>query len=185
MNLNPYASPVMVEEPVILAVDATKDVPSTPRKIFARWLLICYCCSLPSFLWGMMIGSYRVHIAAMLSGIFCFVIGYTFVECSEFFRRFRQQPHVESTLIFGFTLRIVISILFPIAMYCDMFLGMFAIALAQRLGFEIHETRTSATGLPQFFAFFVTTLIQGTLVNLVLFGFMGVVYSLQRLFARR
>lgn len=176
--LNPYASPSAADEAAVAAVDACPIPRSRPHWAFVRWFFICYACAAPSFFLGSGFGSTSVRFAGMTCGIFVFVLLYTAAECSDALRGWRAQPGVERTLAIGFGLRVAISLIFPIGLYLDMFLGIFAVGLSTRLGFPV-EQRGFGSAWVEFANFFVTTLVQGGLVNLVLFGFMLLMYAAQ------
>lgn len=176
--LNPYASPAAVNESSGSRVEHFPIPRSQPHWAFVRWFFICYACAAPSFFLGSGFGSSSVRYAGMTCGILVFVLLYTAAECSDALRRWRAKPGVERTLAIGFGLRVAISLIFPIGLYLDMFLGLFAVGLSNRLGFPV-ERRGFGSAWVEFANFFVTTLVQGGLVNLVLFGFMLLMYAVQ------
>lgn len=185
MDTNPYASPAYIDEPVLVAKTNETIRRSTYRQAFVRWLLICYGCAIPSFLWGVMVGSKQVHVEAMLSGIFCFVVAYAIAEANEAVYQFRLLPHVNATLKVGFGLRLLISLLFPVGMFFDLWLGMVSVSTCERLLGRGPDPVNVNSGPPEdFAAFFVTTIIQGLLINAVLVAFMLVVYGAKRMFSR-
>lgn len=166
--LNPYASPSATDESAAAPEGDCPIPPSQPHWAFVRWFSICYACAAPSFFLGSGFGSGNIRFAGMTCGIFVFVLLYTAAECSDALRRWRALPGVNRTFAIGFGLRMAISLIFPIGLYLDMFLGILAVEQGSfgSAGFE-------------FACFFVTTLVQGALVNLVLFGFMLLMYAVQ------
>jgi len=144
----------------------------TSRKliaILARWTLICTVSAGPSFFWGCVLHHQIQHIMGMIVGIVLFILGYTMVECSAAYRRVIRWPHVRRTIWIGYGTRLVMSIIFPIALMVDMWTGIIAVGLI--------ELPLSQGGSERsFFLVLLTTLIQGTLLNVVLFVYMGLVW---------
>lgn len=176
--LNPFEAPSLAG-----LEDQDQSVAEVFRKdlnigwIFGKWFLVCGVSAAPSFIWGCWIGEVQTEqIIGMLAGILTFIIGYTLVECTQFVQRLLNQPFVRLTAKIGYGTRMAISILFPVGMGIDMFVGLIAVGLTTSVLGEI--TGTNQEGLSQgFVGFYVTTLVQGTLLNLILFGYMLLVYS--------
>jgi hypothetical protein len=175
---NPYVSPAPTEE--TQATPLSGDVARFGLALL-RWFVICSFCAAPSFFCGTAMGREPAHVLGMFCGILCFVVGYAIAECSELYRQISTWPYVKATLQIGYGLRIAISIIFPVALTLDITLGMLSVAIARKLGLHIHEGPNTDAGLSEFVAFFVTTLIQGAMMNFLLFGFMAIVYLSMRM----
>lgn len=170
-SLNPYAPPC---EPGAGAVTPRR---AQPWKAFGRWTLICTVSAAPSFFWGCALHAEPVHLLAMTSGIFVFIVAYTVVECSSFYQQVMTLPDWRRTALIGYGTRVLISIVLPIGATLDMFVGAFSMSLVESLSlFQASER-------PPFLQVFITTLVQGVLLNIVLLAYMTGVYGILRLFA--
>ena len=143
--------------------------------IAAKWTFICCLSAAPSFIWGCQIGSMELSLMlAMLLGILVFVIGYTIFECTAFAQRLLLQPGVRLTAKIGYGTRMGISIVFPVGMFMDAMVGIASTAITDSLlpfGMGAIDG-----GQGTFLAFFITTILQGILLNILLFCYMAVVY---------
>ncbi len=141
---------------------------------FVLWFLVCSASAAPSFVFGTMGFEERDDIIAMIAGVMTFVCLYTWVTGTETFARFRRRAFVSRTLKIGFGTRILLSIAFPIGMYVDIYCGLCSITLVMG---RVEDEAAS-------WQVFLITLVQGTILNLLLFVFMTLVWSVQRLFLK-
>jgi hypothetical protein len=184
-TLNPYAPPSWVP-----GADERLGGRGTALRLvrsLARWTLICVVSALPSFFWGCGLHQEFRHVAAMLCGIGLFVIGYTAIECSSVFRQIVALPYVRRTLLIGYGTRLFVSIVFPLGLALDMFVGMLSVGLIASAAataspdpslFDAVDGRGAS-----FLLVLVTTILQGLFLNLLLGGYMLLVYATQRLIA--
>lgn len=145
--------------------------------ILARWTLICVVSAGPSFFWGCVLHHQFEHIVGMIAGIAVFILGYTMVECSTAYRRVIRWPHVRRTVWIGYGTRLAMSIIFPIALMVDFWTGAISFSVVQSLTSDDPDNAS-------FFIVFLTTIVQGTLLNVVLFAYMALVWCLVWLVAR-
>ena len=85
-------------------------------------------------------------------------------------------PHVRRTLLIGYGTRLLMSLLFPLGLTLDMFLGVIAVSLvetAMSIPYGSDASRLT------FAVVFVTTLVQGVLLNLVLVAYMALIFAVQ------
>lgn len=111
----------------------------------------------------------------MALAVCVFILAYTALTSTEAFDRFHARPFIRRTLYIGYGARMAISIVFPIALYSDLFAG----ALSLRIVGEVIGLETTS-----FAGTFITTCVSGTLLNMMIFALMGVVYALQRALLR-
>ena len=116
----------------------------------------------------------------MLAGILVFIGIYTVAECSPLYQRVSNRPHMRRTLIVGYGTRMAISIIFPIGLMVDMFTGVLAVAVVQETLFQTDGVQDALV-----LAVFLTTLVQGLLLNLILMAYMLVVFAAQWLWSKR
>jgi hypothetical protein len=177
-DLNPYAPPAIVAEE--LPADFKPPEPSAPYGVrflwaLGRWTVICGISAGPSFYWGWGLHSKFHQVAAMLCGIGVFVLLYALAECSSWYARARDFPHLKTTLRVGYITRIAISLIVPLGMWLDMMVGLFSTAIAAQLltgrEYRLH-------GDENFSLVFATTLLQGLFLNVLLFGYMLLVLGI-------
>ena len=140
--------------------------PADVLRRFGLWAGVCSISAAPSFIWA----ANQYDPWAMATGVACFVILLTVATCTERFERFKRRPFVRRTLYIGYGTRIGVSLLFPLGMFLDMFPGLISTAVAEQLGFNDNL----------FIFTLVATLVQGTILNVLLSIYMLIVYSLCR-----
>jgi hypothetical protein len=186
MSANPYAAPI-VSQPL-----AAEPLPLEPNlslaKSTVRWTLICGISAIPSFWGGLATGSTVIHISAMLAGILCFVCAYTAADVTFIHKATRRNSTLRKTLKIGYGTRLIASIFFPVGLFLDIWLGVVSISLVQLVVGEVLTPSRNAeavfSGIHIFTSVFLTTLVQGLLLNIVLAGYMGVVYGLLSVWKR-
>ncbi len=137
---------------------------------FLLWAALCSICAAPSFIWA----AHQYDAAAMLFGVFLFVVLYTGATCTPHFERLRDRPFVRRTLYLGYGTRLGLSIVFPLGMAVDLIPGMLSAEI-------VNSVTANATG---FAGTLITTVIQGAFLNAILGVFMLIVYGLQRAFMK-
>lgn len=171
-DINPY-------QPVVEIADEVTPVPSEDRqpaslsRTALRWFGICGFSALPSFF----IAVQSSPIAALILGIVVFACGYTALDYNTAKMRFRQDRRVVRTLKITYGTRIVITVLFPIAVWLDMLCGIASITISNTLfggGQMVIETFGGAL---------FTTLVQGLMMNLVLALYALLIHAIQTLYA--
>ena len=120
----------------------------------------------------------------MIGGILVFVMAYTVIECTHYYQQVITRPHMHGTVLIGYGTRILISVIFPVGLAVDMMTGVFSVAIVANVSpmtlLELSEVRATTSGL----AVFLTTVVQGILLNIMLFGYMVCVYGVLRVTAR-
>ncbi|MBP86771.1 MAG: hypothetical protein CMJ64_08650 [Planctomycetaceae bacterium] len=179
--MNPYAAPAAI--PFERATLVVKEHQPRPLRAFGRWTLICAISAAPSFFWGCALHAEPHQLAAMICGILVFVLAYTLIECTHYYHQIISLPHVHRTAILGYGTRVLISVIFPVGLFVDMFTGMWAVTFVQQLfpnSLEVGHGKSAAS----FLQVFITTIVQGTFLNGLLLIYMLVVYSILRLFSQ-
>jgi hypothetical protein len=182
MSLNPYSAPRSI--PAETAALVTPQRGSRPWRALGRWTLICCISAAPSFFWGSALHHQFEHVVAMIGGILVFVVAYTVAECTPYYQQIITRPHIHRTALIGYGTRIMFSVVFPVGLAVDMMTGVVSIAIVQNISLansvELSEAGAAASAL----AVFLTTVVQGILLNIMLFGYMVCVYGLLRVVAR-
>ncbi len=125
-------------------------------------------------------GNWRAPaVLGMVIGVLIFVIGYSALEFTKTIQQKMADPVSRRAAWIAYGTRVAISILF-IGVYLDIFCGAFAIGISSSVsGFQGSLGRISRGDVPasiECFQFMVTTIVQGVLLNLVLFAYMGIAW---------
>lgn len=147
-----------------------KDPAFAILRRFLLWTLLCSISAAPSFFWA----HKEFNWTAVFCGIGLFILFYTAITSTDFVLQFKEKPFVRRTLYIGYGTRLVVSILLPFGLTLDLFPGM----LSVEIGKSLFGSKYSFT------ATLVITIIQGTLLNIILGVYMLVVYILQRAFMK-
>lgn len=183
MESNPYAPPTHVTPIAVQQPDpGTPPRPPTLGRSLVKWMLVCGIAAAPSFLiagglrWGSIFGIQ----GGMILGILVFVAIYVVVEMLPATQRFLLRPHVRATARVGYFTRVAISIGFPIGGAVDMICGMFSVSLVNSISpsLSFERFRNEGSAAQQFISHFVTTIVQGITLNVVLFGYMLIVFGI-------
>jgi hypothetical protein len=121
-------------------------------------------------------------IAGMACGILVFIIAYTAIEHTAFVQRLLAQKVFRRTAQIGYGTRIGISIVFPVGFYLDLFVGFVSVPTSQwaiRL-FGNPELATRSEEVGGFVGTFITTIVQGACLNVLLFIYMLIVFAIVR-----
>ena len=111
----------------------------------------------------------------MIAGVAVFIALYTWVTGTPLAGRLLRNGHLRLTFRIGYGTRIGMSIIFPIAIYTDMFTGIFAVGLT---GLDIEANEP-------FLPILMTTLVQGCFLNALLASYMSIVYGIIRVIRGR
>ena len=145
-------------------------MPSVLRRLLL-WTVVCTVSAAPSFV----LAGYEHDRGAMALAVCLFILAYTAATSTEAFERFHRRPFVRRTLYIGYGARMLISIIYPVALFPDIFAGMLSLGFVRNvIGLDPHS----------FAGTFAATCVSGTVLNLIVFAFMGVVYAYQRAFLR-
>lgn len=173
-DANPFAAPQVQSEYLPASQTPTSK---HPLRTLLKWTFVCGISAAPSFFWGGVIGEMQMlQIGAMIFGICTFIAGYTLAEYTAFAKGLNSQPLVRRTLRIGYGTRIAISILFPVGLFLDMYVGMLSIQTTRLLlSIDIGQGQVD---LVNFIGFYATTLIQGIYLNIVLACYMLLVHGI-------
>jgi len=145
-----------------------------PRQL-GMWTVICSISAAPSFFMALMDYREPQQVVAMVAGIFCFILAYAAFGSTPLAKQFRQSPRVRRTVAIGYGTRMVISLLsagfflgmpFPVVM--DLYCGAISLGVIKSYGFYEGEP----------LGIFLTTLLQGGFLNVVLFVYMLLVFMI-------
>ena len=183
---NPFASPSVELAGAIPDFDPDSQIAEfSLGKSMVKWLLVCCVSASPSFFWGIGLHtSYFVQSVAMLMGIFTFVAIYVFVESQEWTRRKLMDRSLRTAVKVGYITRIGISVIFPVALFIDMFCGLFSVGLTSSIfGEEFMPGRRYDEAQPvsmsiTFAWFYATTIVQGVILNALLAAYSLLVYAM-------
>ncbi len=155
----------------------------SPLASLGLWTVVCAISAAPSFYFGYGTVA-REHIAAMCTGIALFIALYTFADQHSLRHSWRQSRNVALTLRIGYITRVLISIVFPIGASIDVICGLMSIGIVETVFpflFDQPSERVSIARSAGFAGTLLVTLVQGVVLNVVLFGYMVVVLGIATL----
>ncbi len=140
-----------------------------------RWGVICFVSSISSWCWVAQL-EIADSFPAVFAGILCFVLAYAFIGAHPRVHRWSQRTDIRLTLRIGYLTRMAISVIFPVGMAVDVYPGLLAsVFVTETLGISDAET---------FLPVFLTTIVQGILLNVMLILFMALVFPIVRIWRR-
>lgn len=141
--------------------------PSLPRTI-VRWTVVCCIAAAPSFILGFDVTEGRA--GGMIAAILTFICLYIAADLISRHWPIRSVIAVRRTLIFVYVSRIVVSCIFPAAIYLDMVTGL---VMSSLIGAPMGQFRNvENTGVSELALFWLTyrmTFVQAILMNILLF----------------
>ena len=187
-TVNPYASPSSIASATLIESGdlQTQPKPPKPGLVIIKWMLVCFIAAGPSFCFGGMIGNWRgPEVLGMLVGILVFVAGYSAIEFIPQIQLAMNQRAKRRASRTAYISRMVISILFPIGVFFDMYCGVVSLGISSVLTGGEWNFKDSTNGVDfpvfRFLTFLMTTVIQGTLLNILVFAYMLLVYGFLRI----
>ena len=126
------------------------------------WFSVCTISAAPSFFLALGLVGVQ-NTSWMVIGILLFVVGYVVADRVSYRWTFRRRVAVKLSLRITYIIRIGASVIFPVALYVDMFCGIFSASFITALGFD--PNRSSSMPGP---IVLLWTLFQGVVLNAVL-----------------
>jgi hypothetical protein len=143
-----------------------------PRQL-GIWTIICSISAAPSFFLAATDFDQPAQVMAMFLGVACFILAYALLGCTPAVQRWRRSPRFRRTVQIGYGTRMgmsVLSITFfagsPFPIIVDMWCGMLAMGVVENV--NPYESEP--------LSIFLTTIVQGLLLNCLLLLYMVVVY---------
>jgi len=189
--VNPFAAPVT--SATIQPLAGNPDPPPLPKlpNVFAKWLVVCVFAAGPSFYFGGAMGGWRVHtVVGMVIGVLFFVIGYTALEFTATVQKSMAKPVSRRAAWIAYLTRVGITVIYPVGLFVDVFCGIVAVLISSGVtGIQGGPQSNfpdppNVSALAEFFQYMFTTVVQGVLLNLVLFAYMGLAWLVCRLFSK-
>ncbi len=177
---NPFEAPQAAIE---LAVEpATTQSTWRARLLcFVLWLIVCGISAVPSFLLAIGMTQHPLRIPAMIGGILAWTLIYALADWN-YLRQLRQNSRVfHRAMVTGFGIRVLISILLPVGCAADVIPGMISVSLVSAV-FSMGSEPFQLQSLP---AVFFTTVLQGALLNVLVWMLVLLIASILLLFSRR
>ena len=180
--INPFAVPL--SSVAIAPERGNPDPLPLPQlsRVLVKWLIVCGIAAAPSFVMGGGVGNWRTAaVLGMVSGVLVFVIGYTALEFTNAVQKQMQKPVSRRAAWIAYITRVGISVVYPVGLFIDIICGIFAMGFASSVtGLEGSRfgsgESVNVSDVVLFVQYAFTTIIQGMLLNLVLFGYMGLVW---------
>lgn len=180
-STNPFEAPQAAIE---RAVDPTKTHSAWRARLlcFVLWLVVCGISAAPSFLLAIGMTQHPLRIPAMIGGILSWTLIYTLADWN-YLRKLRQKSRVfHRAMVTGFGIRVLISILLPVGCAADMFPGMISVSLVSGVFLMGNAEPYQLQSFP---AVFFTTVLQGALLNVLVWMLVLLIASILLVFSRR
>ena len=132
---------------------------------------ICGISAIPSFV--IAYSQANSPALALLTGVALFAIGYTALDYSTAKTAIRRNKTFSRTLKITYGTRILITVLFPVALYLDVICGFFSVAASEFL------FGSNNAALETFVGVVFTVILQGIAMNIVLACYALVVHLIQ------
>lgn len=132
------------------------------------WTAICSISAAPSFF----LARPEFDKFGMIVGVACFIFFYTVLSGSAWAEQLMRDPFAKRTIKIGYISRVLLS--WPTFVILDMFPGMLAVELTKHLPFDQHGFQGT----------FITTIIQGIFLHIILLFYMAAIYGFQRAFLK-
>ena len=161
--------------------------PPKPSRVVFKWLVVCVVAAAPSFYFGGCIGGWRTsEVLGMIVGILIFVVGYSLIEFMPQIQFAMSQRTKRRASRIAYITRMGISVLFPVGVFVDLYCGIVSLAFSAAIMGQDwaglgRSTSASDPSIDRFLSFLLTTIIQGTILNVVVFAYMLIVYGFLRL----
>jgi len=180
-TFNPFAAPAVATTMAPKPGDPNPPPPPSLPKVFVKWLLVCTVAAGPSFVLGGGMGGWRfAPVLGMVIGVLLFVVGYTVLEFTAAVQNQMAKPVSRRSAWIAYITRVAVSVIYPIGAAIDIVCGIFAVGFSSTLtGFTdglSREQQPDVQAVVECFQFTFTTVVQGLLLNLVLFAYMGLVW---------
>lgn len=177
---NPFATP-QVEAVKHVARETT---PTSRGQIFRRfglWSLVCGISAIPSFFIAMGMTQHPLRVPAMIGGVLAWAVFYTFADTQFFAAHRRKNASFHKAMVTGFGIRVLISILLPAGASADILPGAISVGIVSSLFYgELGEYRRLQS-LP---AIFLTTVLQGALLNVLVWLVVLLIFTIMMLVSR-
>ena len=160
-ELNPYAPTTKISETPGDFV-ANDLQPRSHSRVLGRWTLVCGLAAAPSFVMGFMLTGGQV--LGMLFGVLFFIVLYTWTDLHTASSAWRQNQVVRRTLVTTYSIRILMTVIFPIGAYVDTISGFFAVTTIGAVSGTAVQPDEFGFGMT-----LLTTLVQGCYLNVILF----------------
>jgi hypothetical protein len=148
------------------AGDRSPSEPPTIGRLIFRWTVVCGFAAAPSLVLGYLVSPHQ--FAAMLLGIGCFIALYIYVDRMTENWAWRKTTIIRRLLVFCYGCRIAISIIYPLGVTIDMLAGLVSMAIVGADFTPRRDTDVVPEEPMSFLLTFVLTIIQGTLLNVIL-----------------
>lgn len=183
MSVNPFETPAF-EPSGDAGRSAPRAVDTAPWPLLT-WIFICTISAIPSFVLGWGTAAYPWNILGMSSGILLFAFGYRLLDHAVLYGFTKSMPQLRRAMKLGFGGRMLVSLIVPVGGAIDMIPGLISVGIVRRfqpiVWDDTDQTFNHLSGLIPVLA---TTLIQGLLLNLILWPVILMIYSLLKHWAK-
>ena len=141
--------------------DVQEERPFVWWRSILVWMIVCWISAAPSFFIALSVVNVQSW-PALVAGVMTFVVAYIGADYQSSTWRFRQRKPVRYALITTYVIRILMSVIFPIALFVDLWCGIVSSVVLYPMGFDGTKTDLSPG------AVYLWTVAQGLVLNMVL-----------------
>ncbi len=182
MSENPFES--TSNEAAYGEPEPDQGPPRSRTRIVTYWGIVCSISAIPSFLMGLDVVQPPWGIPAMVVGVLLFIGAYILVDVRYLDPLARRKQNFRTAMLWGFGLRATASLLLPAGILLDMLPGLLSVTIVRTIFPPPPGSESTSIGFPYgvdnvfgFFPALVTTLLQGVLMNALLWPMILVLYS--------
>lgn len=181
-KINPFQAP-QAKIPIPLNLVDTELKSKNGWLVALKWTVICTISAAPSFFVAMTTTGDQAPFSSavgMLLAILLFICVYTYAEMTPFIRRLMLDRRKKLSARITYGIRMGISIIFPIALPIDFMIGIVSVSMTSALlgGGERGFTGGKDLSLAVTGWHFVTTILDGLIMNFIVFGLMIIVFGI-------
>jgi hypothetical protein len=162
--------------------EADLSPPRSRARIVTYWIVVCSVSAIPSFLMGLDVVQSPGGVSAMVVGVLLFIGAYVLLDVRYLEPLARRKRNFRTAMLWGFGLRATASLLLPAGLMLDMLPGLLSVTIV-RMIFPLPPGIHSPNGFPYdrsvlgFFPALLTTLLQGVIMNALLWPVILALYA--------
>jgi hypothetical protein len=157
--------------------------PRSRARIVTYWIVVCSVSAIPSFLMGLDVVQPPGGVPAMVVGVLLFIGAYVLLDVRYLEPLARRKRNFRTAMQWGFGLRATASLLLPAGIMLDMLPGLLSVTIVRTI-FPVPPGSQLTNSFPYeggsvlgFFPALLTTLLQGVIMNALLWPVILALYA--------
>jgi hypothetical protein len=181
MSENPFES--TSNEAAYGEPESDLSPPRSRARIVTYWIVVCSVSAIPSFLMGLDVVQPPGGVPAMVVGVLLFIGAYVLLDVRYLEPLARRKRNFRTAMLWGFGLRATASLLLPAGIMLDMLPGLLSVTIVRTI-FPVPPGSQLTNSFPYeggsvlgFFPALLTTLLQGVVMNALLWPVILALYA--------